>query len=594
MSHPRRKNLRDRKLHVERLEERALLVGDLELLADINEAITAAGSSPYDLTAVGQVVYFTARTDDYGRELWKTDGTTEGTVLVKDILSGVASSAPAFLTNVAGTLFFSANSGTAGTELWKSDGTSSGTVLVKDIASGGSSSPFYLNNLGGTLLFVANDGNSGTELWRSDGTEEGTARVTDIFPGSSGAFDLQRQQPTLRSMTIFGNNAYFAANDGSHGVELWRSDGTAAGTSLVKDIQPGTGSALGYFLYRPQLVNANGTLFLFADDGSNGRELWKSDGTEAGTLVVKDIRPGAAGSSGAQLQTAQLVNVGGTVLFNANDGVSGFELWRSDGTATGTSLVRDIRLGVAHSILGVGSGFSPRNIFSTFSDRVFFTANNGASSVELWKSDGTESGTVLVKDIFPGTTSSNPSSLTNIGGILYFAASDGVNGQELWRSDGTEAGTYLVQDLTGDSGGSSPVPFDFGGRLVVIATTEATGRELFIEVIPGDFNRDNVVTTADYDYWRDNFSATTAPGLRADANHDGLVDTADYTIWRDNYVPPVPIATATSAAIITPPLARDLARNSATTHGAHREFTPPPHRPLTHRCERRRLRRPRP
>ena len=136
--------------------------------------------------------------------------------MLKDINSGSSGSYPSYLTAVGNTLYFRANDGTNGQELWKSDGTSAGTVMVKDIYSGSSSSyPHSLTAIGNTLYFEANDGTNGTELWKSDGTASGTVMVKDIYSGSSSN--------SLSSLTAVGNTLYFEANDGSSGDELWKS-----------------------------------------------------------------------------------------------------------------------------------------------------------------------------------------------------------------------------------------------------------------------------------------------------------------------------------------------------------------------------------
>ena len=115
-----------------------------------------AAVSPYYLTAVGNTLYFVANDGTYGYELWKSDGTAAGTVMVKDIYSGSSSSSPYYLTAVGNTLYFRANDGTNGYELWKSDGTASGTVMVKDIYNGsGGSNPSDLTAVGNTLYFRA-------------------------------------------------------------------------------------------------------------------------------------------------------------------------------------------------------------------------------------------------------------------------------------------------------------------------------------------------------------------------------------------------------------------------------------------------------
>jgi ELWxxDGT repeat protein len=145
-----------------------------------------------------------------------------------------------------------------------------------------------LTDVQGKLFFTANDGTTGQELWSSDGTRAGTVLVKDIRPG---AYDSDS-----RSLTAVGGTLFFTARDGVHGRELWKSDGTEGGTVLVKDILPGAGTTYGD---EPgQLTALGGTVFLGADDGVKGAELWKSDGTDAGTVLVKDINAGGAFSVG--------------------------------------------------------------------------------------------------------------------------------------------------------------------------------------------------------------------------------------------------------------------------------------------------------
>jgi ELWxxDGT repeat protein len=190
-------------------------------------------------TGVNQTLFFTARDGVHGRELWKSDGTEAGTALVRDIHTGVGSSydAPSFLTDVGGTLFFSANDGNVGQELWKSDGTEAGTVLVKDVQPGAGGSyydgPAFLTTVGPTLFFTEDDVVHGRELWKSDGTEAGTVLVKDIHPGAGSPYDEST------APTAVGDTLYFAADDGVRGQELWRSDGTEAGTVLVQDVNRG-------------------------------------------------------------------------------------------------------------------------------------------------------------------------------------------------------------------------------------------------------------------------------------------------------------------------------------------------------------------
>src|SRR5207247_3456611 len=182
---------------------------------------------------------------------------------------------------------------------------------------------------------------------------------------------------------------------------------------LVKDINPGPGSSFpGLF------TDVGGTLFFQAFGGVHGG-LWKSDGTEDGTVLVKD-------GFGA----FELTDVDGTLFFKGADAVHGLELWKSDGSAEGTILVKDIVPGRQPN----GYPLGPQGPFrlTNNSGTLFFATDDGVNGMELWKSDGTAEGTVMVQDINPGSASSGPRELTSLNGILFFAATDGVAGNELW------------------------------------------------------------------------------------------------------------------------------------------------------------------
>ncbi len=417
-------------------------------------------SNPQLLTNVNGTLYFRANNGaSLGTELWKSDGTSAGTILVKDISPGVSSSNPAVLTNVNGTLYFQAADVINGVELWKSDGTSAGTILVKDISSAASSSnPGALTNVNGTLYFQATDSANGGELWKSDGTSAGTILVKDISPGVSNA--------SPQALTDVNGTLYFSATDGMNGTELWKSDGTSAGTVLVKDINPSFNNSNPRYL-----TNVNGTIYFHATNGTNGYELWKSDGTSSGTVLVKDIWPGALNGF-----PRDLTNFNGTLYFRVNDGTTGYELWKSDGTSTGTVLVKDIWPGAS------GSPLSFANVNGTLYFQATDGTIGGAKGSELWKTDGTSSGTVLVKDINPGTASSSPLYLTNINGTLYFRASDGTTGFELWKSDGTSSGTVLVKDIQpgfNNSGVTARAFANVSGTLYFTASDGTNGFELW-------------------------------------------------------------------------------------------------------------------
>src|SRR5262249_40136347 len=194
------------------------------------------------------------------------------------------------------------------------------------------------------------------------------------------------------------------------------------------------------------LANANGTLFFAANDGTSGNELWTSDGSDAGTSLVTRIHVGNLGSS-----ISSPTEVNGTMFFSADDGSTGNELFRSDGTGGGTVLVKDI-----NPNFGYGPAGSNPSSLTNVNGTPFFPANDGVNGTELWMSDGSGAGTVMVKDINSGSGGSYPDNLTVVNGILFFTADDGVNGRELWQSDGTDAGTFLVLDINPGGYSSSP------------------------------------------------------------------------------------------------------------------------------------------
>ena len=318
------------------------------------------------------------------------------------------------------------------------------------------------------LIFTADDGTHGRELWRSDGTSLGTTLLADIRPGPAGS------SPSQLTVTPGNGRLFFAADDGVSGMELWKVDGNAV--SQLADIFPGpNGSNIA------QLSPGGFRVYFAANDGTHGNEVWISDGSlssgspflqPTGTFFFRDVNPGPDSSNPAQFLAVFTAFPTLEFVFVADDGVHGAELWASKGHGSSTNLVKDINPG------SDGASISEITLAGSL---LFFAADNGSDGLELWKSDGTEAGTVLVKDIVPGALGSAPQNLVNVGGTLYFTADDGAGRRELWMSDGTDMGTVLVKDISGGGAGSSPDHLvNVSGTLFFSADDGTGGRELWM------------------------------------------------------------------------------------------------------------------
>ena len=300
------------------------------LLLDINP-IANETSDPLNFFSIGNVVYFTAFSEENGVALYISNGTPEGTRLVADIDEAVNTSSPfGEFVDFNGTLYFvGANVGTRA--IWRSDGTTAGTQIVSSFEFGNS-----LDNLTATeesLYFTRNV--IGGEFWITDGTTEGTQLLLES---------------NVDNLTGVGNTLFFSNDGGSTGTELWTSDGTPEGTQLVSDILPEVrrnGTPVNDGSNPENLTDVNGTLFFTANDGVNGRALWKSDGTAEGTQLVADIDE----STSSNLSVSNFTAIGDTLYFVQNAGFNNSLLWQSDGTAEGTFIVeREIALNGEESV----------------------------------------------------------------------------------------------------------------------------------------------------------------------------------------------------------------------------------------------------
>ncbi len=596
----------------------AMAVGEPVFLGDNNTSHSSLRAAR-GFTQMGDYIYFTAE-GALGRELYRSDGTTAGVQLVKDICPGTTGSEPGSMVEYQGNLYFLAFDGIHGTELWKSDGTFEGTSLVKDIGPGGyypySNAGFTVTG-NGVLFGVTNGGK--LRLYRTDGTASGTGPLGD----------LTLTTPRLQSV---GGVTYFSGKSDIYAAAgTWRSDGTEAGTTVTESSQVqftsiayvgdrfylyGTGGARtgiwstasleqpAQFLssasvdFTAGLVEFNGAVYFSAKitGDSDGYDLWKTDGTEAGTGKLKEI----GGGTYAYLQNLLITE--NRLLFRAQPAGYAYgytsTLWTSDGTEDGTVQLTDHEIGFNQLVAAGG--------------KAYFDYADEDHGRELWVTDGTAEGTTIAVDLVPGPVYSYPAdmrvtgghvhfnsafgavidsvatynpetrqlvlqtetgsaasyevqSMAAVGDKLYYSAWDGEHGFEPWVTDGTPEGTHLLGDLSPGEGSSYPVIFTAVGSEVYFFAKESSstaalwktdgtaagtvlvkdlnmlmpaemavaGSELYINGAIPDYEAGGSPSALKYQLWRSNGTATGTYVVEAKTQSIFLVSLGDAVVYVD-------------------------------------------------------------
>lgn len=247
-----------------------------------------------------------------------------------------------------------------------------------------------------------------------------------------------------------------------------------AGKSVVIEVEPiaKTGTANGAVVKSRSITAKARNFILFeAQDAEGKRRTWTTDGTAAGTEAIANFN---SKEVGAELNTAIDFN-GKKILSINSDGKR--QMAVTDGTSEGTIIFDDNGL----------AELNPRH-FEKFNDKIYFNGYDGANGYELWSTDGSQEGTSLVKNIAPGYLSGNqphsggPSNLTALNDTLYFAAYTAFEGPELWSSKGTAGETQLLVDLNAGSYGSSPTELNvLGDKLIYTAEYNSfAGRGVYV------------------------------------------------------------------------------------------------------------------
>jgi len=488
----------------------ASLVSPQQLVADVNPFTDDPGSMPGPFVSFGAGVAFAATTASTGRELWFLPDGSGQAVPIADLAAGSADADPEHVVGTGSALFFAASDGST-RGLYVSDGSASGTRRLSRVDLSPPATGPQIFAAGSRAFAFADDGVSGPELWVSDGTAAGTRLVRELEPGPGGC--------RLLGATVVGTELWFAVRT-PHLAEtrtlLVRSDGTASGTVVVTSTDQG-----GPLVARELLVA--GSFVLFGGSLPGGQadyELWRTDGTATGTRAVLDLDPNGSGYVGPMVALA-----GGRVAFVGQTSAYGFEPVVSDGTPNGTVIV-DV------NVL-VGRGSTPTHLTAAGNDlflfaigppgsglyridgnqltvtfvrsllwqsaarppivasgsRLFFRALDasaqGRTAAQLWLSDGTAPGTVVLRDLRQGLHDPGFDHLLAHGNGVTFTADDGIFGAEPWRSDGTPAGTGPAANVhaspTAHGAGSQPTFFLHAATVSVFDADDGDrGREPWV------------------------------------------------------------------------------------------------------------------
>lgn len=401
------------------------------LLRNIADNTATGDSLPADFIEFNGALYFTADDEVAGRELWRSDGTSAGTRLFADLVSGPASSHPVAPFVAGNRLYFFTLAGAR--TLWSTDGNSApvrvgppGDATGEHLSPWGRDPHFPLlrswscpqpraAQLGSQFYFPAFSSSTGWELWKTDGTQAGTQLAVDLRPGD------QFGSPPCRVVAL--NNRLFFTAVAQDSVKLWSSNGTAAGTQAIETLSHGSlfGESFGPVVFGGSLY------FTTPVENPTRSRLWRSNGSAVATVVYEAATPGGS--------ISLPVAVGNRLVFTVETptsvGTRTVELWATQGTVVGAELLATRIASGPGAMLAAGS-------------QLFFTRTDDASGAEPWVTDGTVSGTRMIQDVVVGTAGSAPLWLGSAGSVSLFLVPDEFGDAVMWSTDGTSAQTRSI------------------------------------------------------------------------------------------------------------------------------------------------------
>ena len=479
-------------------------------------------SNPKNLFTVGDVFFFEAN----GDELWLSDGTEAGTRLVKEFDLSAAddigkeeyrsASTKLAMASLDGKLLFRSRDRDNGSEVFVSDGTSAGTSVLKNIRQDLSSFAADFEVVGDKLFFRATNNDGQRAVSVTDGTPAGTKQVSNLNPSGNDlpykSFltgfkgDLYYRGLSVNEDGVIGdgNKALYRVDGDTGSVErIHQSNPDAYLSSAIQEIQP-VGDQLFFGATYPGFKFGNGGGVSPEDYGginynhggytdNKHSALFVTDGTKEGVRLASSKRWSRYGApADFEALGDQLFFMAG-LTYEVNP--TGYDpredipdpqgsgstagLWVSDGTDQGT---RRLRMFNGSKVNDTATFPSAKrdSLITAVGNRVFFVADDGNTGRELWTSDGTTAGTRLVRDLYPGIESSDPSDFLVKGNELYFTAMNPAVGRELWKTNGTASGTKRITNLNPGKGDSDPSDLALMGNTVYFsATNQDDDRELY-------------------------------------------------------------------------------------------------------------------